>query len=153
MVRRTAKDILAFDEAHGSTAFGKGIYLAGVCSGRPLGDLKTCDGHHTTPVILDNRIFCGSGIRRLYIGDIRVRKLIRGLDAGARTSASTKPVGDGVIFGTRGSKLIVMEVKSLAVKAIIQLLDAVASAVAISDDGRRVYISTVTNDLFAWERL
>jgi hypothetical protein len=45
-----------------------------------------------------------------------------------------------------------LDVETLEVKGQLQLPDAVTNAVALSDDGRRMFVSTAMNALYAFER-
>jgi outer membrane protein assembly factor BamB len=153
--QRSVKYAPAIDDRHGVTAFAsfdKSIYLADLRDGTVLAEWKTDDICYTTPLILGDKLFCGSADHRLYIADVPRRKLLARLDTGSRIFASPVAIGNRVLFGTTGGKLIELDADTLQVKAITQLPDAITNAVAVSENGRRVYASTAMNDLYALER-
>ncbi|SEB90464.1 hypothetical protein SAMN05519104_0356 [Rhizobiales bacterium GAS188] len=80
-------------------------------------------------------------------------KLVKKIDAGARVYSSPRAIGDRVIFGTNGGKILEIDANSLETKGVLQLPDAVTNAVVPSLDGTRIYVSTYMNDLYAFERL
>ena len=108
---------------------------------------------YTTPLFANGRLFCGSGDRHLYVIDVESGAQVAKLDFGARIYASPVLVDGRVIFSTCGGRMIELDPDSLEVKGLLQLPDAVTNAVAASDDGRRIYISTYMNHLYGVERL
>jgi len=49
--------------------------------------------------------------------------------------------------------LIELDPLSLEIKGLLQLPDAITKALAASEDGRRIYISTYMNQLYGVERV
>ena len=135
----------AVDEERGIVAFAsfdKSIYVLDVATGRKLGTWETGEICYTTPLILGNRLFCGSGDRHLYVIDLDRMELVRKLDVGARVYSSPCAIGTRVLFGTTGGKLFEIDADTLETKGLLQLPDAITNAIVPSPDGRRLYIST-----------
>ncbi|SED33733.1 Outer membrane protein assembly factor BamB, contains PQQ-like beta-propeller repeat [Rhizobiales bacterium GAS191] len=154
--RRSVKYAPAIDEERRIVAFAsfdKSIYVLDVATGRKLGAWETNEICYTTPLIVRNRLFCGSGDRHLYVIDLDTMKLLKKVDAGARVYSSPRAIGDRVVFGTNGGKILEIDANSLETKGVLQLPDAVTNAVVPSLDGTRIYVSTYMNDLYAFERL
>ena len=153
---RSVKSAPAVDEAQGLVAFAsfdRFIYLLEAATGRELGRWETGGICYTTPLFAHGKLFCGSGDRKLYVIDVATRRLVRTIEAGARVYSSPVRVGGSVLFGTTGGKVFEIDADSLAVVGAFQLSDAVTNAVAASEDGRRLYVSTAMNALVCVERL
>jgi outer membrane protein assembly factor BamB/adenine/guanine phosphoribosyltransferase-like PRPP-binding protein len=154
--RRSVKYAPAIDEKRGIVAFAsfdKSIYVLDVATGRMLGAFETGEICYTTPLILGDRLFCGSGDRHLYVIDLDRMEVRRKLDVGARVYSSPCAIGDRVLFGTTGGKVFEIDAKTLETMGMLQLPDAITNAIVPSPDGRRLYISTYMNHLYAFERL
>lgn len=153
--RRSVKYAPAIDEERGVAAFisfDRSIYLLDLASGSKLGEWETGEIGYTTPLIAEGKIFCGSGDGHLYVIDLETKEIVRKLKMGARVYSSPRRIDDSVFFGTNGGKLIELDVHTLEIVGQIQLPDAVTNAVAATSDGRRIFVSTYMNHLFAFER-
>jgi outer membrane protein assembly factor BamB/orotate phosphoribosyltransferase len=153
--RRSVKYAPAIDEERRITAFAsfdKSIYVIDVESGRELGRFETGEICYTTPLILKNRLFCGSGDRHLYVIDLDRMEVVKKIETRARVYSSPVAIGDRVLFGTTGGKLFEIDADTLATKGVLQLPDAITNAIIPSGDGSRIYVSTYMNHLFAFER-
>lgn len=154
--RRSVKYAPAIDEERGYCAFASfdtSIYVLDVRNGKKLGEWPTGEICYTTPLIHQNRLFCGSGDRNFYIIDLDRMELIKKLDMGGRVYASPQLIDGRVVFATCGGAVIEMDPQTLEITGRLQLPDAVTNAVAASDDGRRIFISTYMNHLYAFERI
>jgi outer membrane protein assembly factor BamB len=154
--RRSVKYAPAIDEERGYCAFASfdtSIYVLDVRNGKKLGEWPTGEICYTTPLIHQSRLFCGSGDRHFYVIDLDRMELIKKMDMGGRVYASPKLIGGRVVFATCGGVVIEMDPQTLEITGRLQLPDAVTNAVAASDDGRRIFISTYMNHLYAFERL
>ena len=154
--RRSVKYAPAIDETRGLVAFAsfdKSIYVLDAATGEKRGEWLTDDICYTTPLFANGRLFCGSGDRHLYVIDIESGALLAKLDFGARIYASPVLVDGRVVFSTCGGKMIELDPVSLEIKGLLQLPDAITNAVAASEDGKRIYISTYMNQLYGVERL
>ena len=154
--RRSVKYAPAIDEERGLIAFASfdsSIYAVDAATGTKLGEWETGEICYTTPLIVGNRLFCGSGDRHLYIIDLEKMELIKKIDFRARIYSSPRIIGDRVIFGTNGGRVIELNAETLEVEGNLQLPDAVTNAIAISPNEERIFVSTYMNHLFALERL
>lgn len=154
--RRSVKYAPAVDEERQLTAFAsfdKSIYILDVATGNKRGEWMTGEICYTTPLFAGNKLFCGSGDRHLYVIDLDRMELIQRINLHARIYASPKLVDGRVIVATNGGRVVEIDVDTLETKGILQLPDAVTNAVAISDDGRRIFVSTYMNHLYAFARL
>ncbi|MBV9516554.1 MAG: PQQ-binding-like beta-propeller repeat protein [Hyphomicrobiales bacterium] len=153
--RRSVKYAPCVDEKRGIVAFAsfdKSIYVLDVATGHKLGAFETGEICYTTPLILGNRLFCGSGDRHLYVIDLDRMELIKKMDVGARVYSSPCAIGDRVLFGTTGGKIFEIDAHTLDTMGMLQLPDAVTNAIVPSPDGHRLYISTYMNHLYGFER-
>lgn len=153
---RSVKYAPAVCEARKITAFAsfdKSIYVLDVVTGKKLGEWKTGEICYTTPLIHRGRLFCGSGDRHLYVIDLDSMKLIKKIDIGSRVYSSPVALGDHVIFGCSGGKIIEIDATSLETKGILQLSDSVTNAVATTYDHKKLFVSTYMNQLCAFERV
>ena len=85
--RRSVKYAPAIDEERGLIAFASfdsSIYAVDAATGTKLGEWETGEICYTTPLIVGNRLFCGSGDRHLYIIDLEKMELIKKIDFRAR---------------------------------------------------------------------
>jgi len=154
--RRSVKYSPAIDETRGLVAFAsfdKSIYILDATTGEKRGEWETGEICYTTPLFVDNKLFCGSGDRHLYIIDIDSMELIKKVDLHARVYSSPISIDGSVIVGTSGGRVIEFDAKTLDIRGTLQLPDAVTNAVAVTQDGGRMFISTYMNHLYAYERI
>ncbi|WP_426683158.1 PQQ-binding-like beta-propeller repeat protein [Xanthomonas translucens pv. undulosa] len=154
--RRSVKYAPAVDEQRRLTAFAsfdKSIYLLDVATGEKRGEWQTNEICYTTPLFAGNKLFCGSGDRHLYVIDVDTMQLLKKINLRARVYASPKRVGNRVIVGSNGGRVVEIDIDTLETKGVLQLPDAVTNGVAVSPDGRRIFVSTYMNHLYAFERL
>lgn len=150
--RRSVKYAPFIDEERGWAAFAsfdKSIYLLDLKTGAKLGEWETGEICYTTPLIVGDRLFCGSGDRNMYVIDLVSMEIIKKIYCRARVYSSPKLVGGNVIFGTNGGEIIEIDPANLKVRGKFQLADAVSNAVAVSPDETILYVSTAMNHLFA----
>lgn len=154
--RRSVKYAPAIDEERGYCAFASfdtSIYVLDVRNGKKLGEWPTGEICYTTPLIHQNRLFCGSGDRHFYVIDLDRMELVKKMDMGGRVYSSPKLIDGRVVFATTGGVVIEMDPHTLETIGRLQLPDAVTNAVAATEDGRRIFVSTYMNHLYAFERL
>jgi outer membrane protein assembly factor BamB/orotate phosphoribosyltransferase len=153
--RRSVKYAPAIDEERRLTAFAsfdKSIYILDVATGEKRGEWVTGEICYTTPLFVGNKLFCGSGDRELYIIDVDHMVLIRRIPLHARIYASPRVVDGRVIVATNGGRVVEIDAATLEIRGMLQLPDAVTNAVVVSDDQRRIIVSTYMNHLYAFER-
>lgn len=153
--RRSVKYAPAIDEQRELAAFAsfdKSIYLVNARTGEKLGEWPTGEICYTTPLFAAGRLFCGSGDRHLYVIDVDTRNLVAKLDLRARVYSSPRLIDGRVVVGTTGGRVIEIDPMSLEIKGVLQVPDAVSNAVAVTADGRTIFVSTTMNDLYAFER-
>jgi orotate phosphoribosyltransferase len=154
--RRAIKSAPAIDEERGLVAFGSfdsSIYLLDLVTGEKLGEWETGEICYTTPLFVGNKLFCGSGDRHLYVIDVECREVLEKVPMRGRVYGSPKLIGGRVVVASSGGLLMEIDPKTLKIKGRLQLSDAVTNAVAATDDGRRIFVSTYMNHLYAFERL
>jgi outer membrane protein assembly factor BamB len=134
-------------------SFDKSIYVLDAATGRELGQWETGEICYTTPLIHRGRLYCGSGDRHFYVVDLDTMTLVQRMDVGSRIYSSPIAIGDRVVFGCVGGKVIEVDALTLERKGVLQLPDSITNAVAVSADLRRIYVSTYMNHLYAFERL
>jgi orotate phosphoribosyltransferase len=154
--RRSVKYAPTIDEERGLAAFASfdtSIYVVDVKSGRKLGEWETGEICYTTPLIVGNKLFCGSGDRNFYVIDLDQMEVVKKIEMGARVYASPKFIAGRVVVATCGGLMIELDPETLEIQGRLQLPDAVTNAVAATADGRRLFVSTYMNQLYAFERL
>jgi outer membrane protein assembly factor BamB len=145
----------AIDAERELVAFGSfdtSIYVLDVRTGTQRAAWETGDICHTTPLLLNGKLFCGSADRKLYFADIDRMELIETLAADSRIFASPRAIGTRVLFGRTSGKLIEINSDTLETKGVLQFPDAITNAIAATDDGRTIFVSTYMNDLWAYQR-
>jgi outer membrane protein assembly factor BamB len=154
--RRSVKYAPAICERRGLVAFAsfdKSIYLLEAATGAKLGEWETGEICYTTPLIVGDRLFCGSGDRNVYVIDLKSLTLIEKISMGARVYSSPKLIDGRVIVGTSGGLIMEIDPDTLKIEGRAQLDDAITNAVAATPDGRQIFVSTYMNHLYAFERL
>lgn len=153
--RRSVKYAPAVDEARGLVAFASfdcSIYVLKVETGEKVAEFKTNDICYTTPLFAHGRLFCGSGDRHLYVIDLDTMSIALKFDAHARIYCSPRLIGGAVVFGSNGGVVREMDPASLEITGKVTVPDAVTNAVAFMPDGKRVFVPTYMNEIYAFER-
>jgi outer membrane protein assembly factor BamB len=135
-----------------AASFDGKIYIASLDTGRLISAVLTNDICYTTPLIHNDRIFCGSGDRHLYVVDALSGELLNKIDCRARVYSSPRLIDDRVIFGTSGGKIIELCPDKMEVLCEFTLPDAITNAVGTTPSGETLYVSTVMNEIYAVER-
>lgn len=154
--RRSVKYAPAVDEERKLVAFAsfdKSIYILDVETGDRRGEWVTDEICYTTPLFAKNKLFCGSGDRFVYVIDVDEMVVLKKINLGARIYSSPVFFGNRVIVGSNGGRVVEIDVDTLEIVGDMQLPDAVTNAVALSPDGKNMYVSTYMNHLYAFERL
>jgi outer membrane protein assembly factor BamB len=153
---RSVKYAPTVDEERGIVAFAsfdKWIYVLDAATGKKLGAWETGDICYTTPLILNGKVFCGSGDKKLYVIDLDRLEIVKTINTNARVYSSPRAIGNRVVFGTNGGKVLELDASSFAIVGALQLSDAITNAVISSPDDKVMYVSTYMNQLYAIERL
>ena len=154
--QRSVKCAPAIDNDRGWVAFcsfDKSIYLLEASTGRKIGQWETNEICYTSPLIVGNRLFCGSGDRSLYVINLETLEVLKRIEFSARVFSTPRRIGDRVIFGTNSGKVVEVEVDTLEIRGVLQMPDAVTNAIAISADEHKIFVSTYMNQLQAFERI
>jgi outer membrane protein assembly factor BamB len=154
--RRSVKYAPAICEQRGLVAFAsfdKSIYLLDAATGAKLGEWETGEICYTTPLIVGDRMFCGSGDRNVYVINLNTMNLVKKISAGARVYSSPKLIDGRVILGTSGGLIMEIDPDTLEIEGLAQLDDTITNAIAATSDGKRIFVSTYMNHLHAFERL
>jgi len=154
--RRSVKYAPALDRRRGIVAFASfdtSIYLLDAGSGQKRAEIETRDICYTTPLMLENRLFCGSGDKHLYVVDLDTLKPIARLNLGSRVYATPRLVNGRVVVGTAGGVLCIIDPVSLAIEDRLYLPDAITNAVASNEDGSRIFVPTYMNEVYCYEHL
>jgi outer membrane protein assembly factor BamB len=133
-------------------SFDRSIYVLDVRDGRKLGEFPTGGVCYTTPLIAHGRLFCGSGDGHLYAIDLDGMTLAGRIGCGARIYSSPRLIGGSVAFGTAGGGVWEIDPASLDVTGKLVVPDAVTNAIAATADGRRMFVPTYMNEVYAYAR-
>jgi sugar lactone lactonase YvrE len=132
--------------------FSTQLNMLDLKTGEKLGEWETGEICYTTPLIVGDRLFCGSGDRNMYVIDLKSMEIVKKIYCRARIYSSPKLVAGNVIYGTNSGEVIEIDPVTLRIRGKFQLADAVSNAVAVSPDQATLYVSTAMNHLFAVER-
>jgi hypothetical protein len=55
------------------------------------------------------------------------------------------------VFGTTSGKVICLDQATLTIRTVAQVPDAITNAVAVDPNGRRIYVPTYTNEVYAFD--
>ncbi len=140
------RSIVAFASFDGS------IYVLDLTTGKKMGEFPTDNICYTTPLIMGNKLFCGSGDKHLYVIDLDTMTQFAKLNIGSRVYSSPIKYENRVIFGANNGVLHEINSETLEVIGRLQLPDSITNAPQMSMDGKHLYISTYMNELYAFER-
>lgn len=152
---RSVKSAPTIDQIRGlvcCTSSDGAIHIIDAESGRERTQIKTDNFCYTTPLIVDNILYCGSGDKHLYIIDLDSLTLIKKLYCGSRVYSAPRRYGNSVLFGTNGGIMFELDSKTTDFVGRIQLPDAITNSICVSDDGRTLYIPTYMNEIYAFDR-
>jgi outer membrane protein assembly factor BamB/orotate phosphoribosyltransferase-like protein len=152
--RGPVKSAPAIDEARGLVAlasFDHCIHIAELGTGAKVATFRTDGLCYTTPLIVGNFLFCGSSDRGMHVIDLERMLQVRRIDVGARVFSSPRPLGDRIVFGTTSGKVICLDQATLTIRTVAQVPDAITNAVAVDPNGRRIYVPTYTNEVYAFD--
>ena len=152
---RSIKYVPAIDSERGLVAtasFDGNIRINDLNTGALLYRVQTDNICYTTPLILGERVFCGSGDRHLYVLDLARQQVELKLDCRARVYASPRRIGDCVGFGCNSGMYRELDAQSLELVGEIQLPDSITNAVASSPEGDRLYVPTYMNEIYCFTR-
>ena len=154
--QRSVKYAPCVDERRGLIAFAsfdKTIYVLDAATGAERGRWLTGDICYTTPLIVGDKLFCGSGDKHMYVIDIDHMELVKSIEIGARVYGSPRLVGGKVVFGASCGRIFETDPDTLKTEIVLQLADAVTNAVQYDEKAKRLFVSTQMNHLFAFDRL
>lgn len=152
--RGPVKSAPAIDETRGLVAiagFDHDIHIAELCTGAKKAAFCTEGLCYATPLIVGDLLFCGSSDRVMHVIDLARMQQVRGIDVGARVFSSARPLGDRIVFGTTSGKVICLDPVTLTTRTLAQVPDAITNAVAVDPNGRRIYVPTYTNEVYAFD--
>ncbi|WP_155996842.1 aspartyl/asparaginyl beta-hydroxylase domain-containing protein, partial [Asaia bogorensis] len=154
--RRSVKCAPAVNEKRQLAAFASfdcSIYLVSTVDGRKIGEWPTGGACYTTPLFVENIIFCGSGDGYLYIIDTIQRAIVKKIHLGGRVYSSPVLHDRSVFIGCNNGTIYEIEVSSLSIIGRFQLPDAVTNKVSVSPCGNYIYATTFMNHLFCYRRV
>jgi len=135
-----------------SASFDGGIRISDAATGRLLHHLQTDDVCYSTPLFHGDRVFCGSGDRKMHVLDVTTGQRVGAIECGARVYSSPRSIGRSVLFGASNGIVRDIDAETLRLRGAFTVPDAVTNALAIADEGRLVVAATYTNGLFAFRR-
>lgn len=135
-----------------TSSFDGNIYINDVETGEIKATIPTDDICYSTPLFAEDKIFCGSGDRHMYIICADTFDLIEKIDCGARIFSSPKFIDGHVVFGTNGGRILEISPKTHNIVGKAQLPDAVTNVIASSSDFEYFYARTHLDELFALKR-
>jgi orotate phosphoribosyltransferase len=153
--RRSVKYAPAVDDEQDIVAFASfdgSIYVLRLSDGEKLAEFPTGNICYTTPLLSGGKLFCGSGDKHFYVADIDRMTLIESLDMRARVYSSPRSIDSAVLFGTSGGVVCEIDAATLQVRGRATVPDAIANAIAVTPDGSRIFVPTVMNEIYAFDR-
>ncbi len=153
---RSVKCAPVVDETRGIIAFAsfdQNIYALDASNGELLGKWMTEDICYTTPLIVGNRLYCGSADGNLYVVNVELMEIESVIRIGSRVYSSPRLISDYILFGANCGRVFSIDPESLECRTVLMLPDAITNALASSEDGENLYISTNVNHLYRYERL
>jgi len=148
------KSAPAIDEARGLVGiagFDHGIHIADLATGTKIAEFQTDGICYTTPLIVDNLLFCGSADRSIHVVDLNQMQKVQKVNVGARVFSSPRRLGKRIVFGTTGGKVIALDPVTLTTRTLAEVPDAITNATAVGPNGDRVYVATYTNEIYVFD--
>lgn len=153
---RSAKYPPAIDHETGLVvvpSYDGGIYMLDAHTGELRGHVQTDNITYTTPLITHGKIFCGSGDRHLYVIDLYTRQLIKKIIFNGKVYGAPRLIApDSVIVGCASGIFREYDANTLELLGWYQAPDAITNAIAVSPDGKIIYVPTYMNEIYAYER-
>ena len=152
--RGPLKSAPAIDETRGFIAiagFDHVIHIAELGTGAKMAAFDTDGLCYTTPLIVGDFLFCGSSDRCMHVIDLERMRKVQRIDVGARVFSSPRPLGDRIVFGTTGGKVICLDPVTLKTRTLAQVPDAITNAIAVDPNEFRIYVPTYTNEIYAFD--
>lgn len=134
-------------------AFDGVIYIADIDKGRLAATVQTGNIGYTTPLVVGNRLFCGSADRHLYVINLDTLELEKKIEFSSRIFSSPRFVGpNNVIFGTCGGQVVELDATTLQVTGRVQTPDAITNALAVHPEGKAITVPSYMGELFTFSR-
>lgn len=135
-----------------TASFDGGIRMNSLVDGEEIFKLDTADICYSTPLILGDFVYCGSGDSNFYIIDIKKRELVKTIITSGRIYGGATVVNGNVIFGNTAGVLEEINSTSFETEQAILLPDAITNKVLVSHDQSIIYVMTYLSEIFAMRR-
>lgn len=134
-------------------SFDKSIYILDLKTGNLISEFVTDEICYTTPLIYNDRLFCGSGDKHLYVIDLNTMKIIKKLNFNSRIYSSPVVIDNNIVFGCNDGKVVEIDSNTLETKSILLMADSVTNSVCFTPDYTKIFVSTYMNQLCGFERI
>ncbi|MCA3244055.1 MAG: PQQ-binding-like beta-propeller repeat protein [Alphaproteobacteria bacterium] len=153
---RSAKYAPVVDNTRGLCAFTSwdgGIYLIDALTGQTKWRVGTGNICYTTPLIVGDTLFAGSGDQHFYAIDIPTGEVKLKLNMGARVYGNPQFIPPHhVIVGATNGRVLELDVNTLQQTGWLSVPDGIVNRIMVLDDGQRIVVPTYQNELYCYER-
>lgn len=136
-----------------ATSFDGNIYIWQAKTGEKVAQFQTDNICYTTPLIVGNKLFAGSGDRKFYVIDLDTLKVATMVEMGARVFCPPRLIDEKVMFGNCRGNVVELDPDTLKITSRFVVPDAVTNAMVANADGSRLYVPTYMNEIYAFERV
>jgi outer membrane protein assembly factor BamB len=135
------------------TSWDGGIYLVDALTGATKWRVATGNICYTTPLIVDDTLFAGSGDQHFYAIDIPTGEVKLKLRMGGRVYGNPQFIAPHhVIVGAANGRVLELDVHTLQQSGWLSVADGVVNRIMVLDNGRRIVVPTYQNELYCYER-
>ena len=128
-------------------AFDGCLYVWDYVEDKVLYKYKTDDLIYTRPLIVGDRVFCGSSDHQLIVMDLATMTTVAALDMGEKIHSSPSIIDGIVYFGTSKGEVIGLDPDTLTVMYNYQFPERMTNAVV--SNGTSLFVYTFDNKLWA----
>jgi outer membrane protein assembly factor BamB/adenine/guanine phosphoribosyltransferase-like PRPP-binding protein len=153
---RSAKYAPVVDNTRGLCAFSSwdgAIYLVDALTGQTKWRVQTGNICYTTPLIVGDTLFAGSGDQHFYAIDIPTGAVKLSYNFGARVYANPRfAPPHHVLVGATNGRVAEFDAHTLQQVGWLSVPDGVVNGLLVLDDGARVVVPTYMNELYSYSR-
>jgi outer membrane protein assembly factor BamB/orotate phosphoribosyltransferase len=125
------------------------IYLLDI-NGNLIKKWKTEGNCNSTPLLTETHLWCGSGDDHLYIINLETLEIERKINLKKKIFSSPVSLGGSAILGTNSGQVYEFDIKTFELLNNFCVGDSITNP--IIHEGSKIYLSTVMNDLYCYQR-
>ncbi len=153
---RSAKYAPVVDNTRGLCAFTSwdgGIYLVDALTGATKWRVATGNICYTTPLIVGDTLFAGSGDKFFYAIDLETGKVKLKYEFGGRVYGNPRfAPPHHVLVGATNGRVAEFDAHTLQQVGWLHAPDGITNGILVLDDGAKIVVPTYMNELYCYAR-